>query len=102
MGNSAHKDASAASRVHRVEDEVLRIAYSEHASTAVTGGSRPHVTITKHVTDFDDTYFRSLLSGIEFATHGHFDHGRDAGGYTEWILKSRFIDVTVRATKGLG
>jgi hypothetical protein len=98
---SEQKHAAAASQVRRIRDEVLRIAQSEHASIAVSGGSKPHITITKHVTDSNDTYFRAMLSGIEFATHGHFDHGSESAGYTEWILRTRLIDVTVRGTQGL-
>ena len=42
-----------------------------------------------------------MLSGIEYATHGHFDHGWESAGHTEWILRSRLIDVTVRGTESL-
>lgn len=101
MATFEEKRTAAASQARRVVDEVLGIAHSEHANTIVSGGSKPHVTITKHVTDYNDTYFRSMLSGIEFATHGHFDHGRESFGYTEWILRAPLIDVTVRGTAGL-
>jgi len=94
------KHPSATSQVRRVVDEVVKIAHSEHAAATVSGGAKPHVTITKQVTDFDDTYFRAMLSGIEYATRGHFDHGREAAGHTEWMLRGRFVDVTVRGTKG--
>ena len=82
-------------------DEVLKIAQSGHASAAVSGGSKPHVTITKQVTDDNDVYFRAMLSGIEFATHGHFALGRESSGHMEWLLRTRLVDITVRVTKGL-
>ena len=101
MATFEEKRTAAALQARRVVDEVLQIAHSEHASATVSGGSKPHVTITRQVTDYSDTYFRAMLSGIEFATHGHFDHGSESSGYTEWILRSRLINVTVRGTEGL-
>ena len=97
MATFEEKRTAAAAQARRVVDQVLQIARAEHASTAVAGGSKPHVMITKQVSDHSDTYFRAMLSGIEYATHGHFDHGREAGGYTEWMLRGRLVDVTVRA-----
>ncbi|OFZ71686.1 MAG: hypothetical protein A2W04_10775 [Betaproteobacteria bacterium RBG_16_64_9] len=102
MATFQDRRSAAASQVRRVVDEVLKIAHSEHATATVSGGSKPHVAITKNVTDFNDAYFRAMLSGIEYATHGHFDHGREAGGHTEWILRGRLIDVTIRGAKGPG
>ena len=99
MGSSAQKNSSAASQARRVVDEVLKVAQSGHASASVSGGSKAHVMISKQLTDYNDTYFRSMLSGIEFATRGHFAQGRESPGYSEWILRSRLIDVTVRCTK---
>ena len=93
---------SAAAQARRVVEEVLKIARSDHAGATVAGGNKPHVTITKQATSSEDAYFRGMLSGIEYATHGHFSHGQDSGGYTEWVLRSRLIDVTLRCTKGLG
>ena len=93
--------SAAASQVRRVVDEILQIAHSEHAAATVSGGGKPHVAITKNVPDFNDTYFRSMLSGIEYAAHGYFDQGREAAGHTDWFLKGRLIDVTIRGTKGL-
>ena len=93
--------SSEAAHLRRLVDEVLNCARSEHASTIVSGGSRPHITITKQVTDYNDAYFRGMLSGIEYATHGHFAQARDSGSYAEWMLRGRLVDVTVRATKGL-
>ncbi len=83
-------------------DEVLKVAQSELASATVSGGNKPHVTITKQATSSEDAYFRGMLSGIEYATHGHFSHAQDSGGYTEGGRRSRLIDVTLRCTKGLG
>ena len=80
-------------------DQVLQIAHSVRASTAVSGGGKPHVTVTKQVKDFGDTYFRALLSGIEYATRSHFDQGREVAGQMEWMLKSQLVDVTVRGSK---
>jgi len=102
MGYSERGRGSPASQAHKIVDEVMQIARSELARASASGGSKPHVTITKNVTDYSDTYFRSMLSGIEFATRGHFDHGRESPGYTEWILRGRLVDVTVRASKGMG
>lgn len=93
--------SSEAAHLRRLVDEVLNCARSEHAGTIVSGGSRPHITITKQVTDYNDAYFRAMLSGIEYATRGHFDTGRESWGYTEWLLRSQLIDVTVRASKGI-
>lgn len=101
MATFEEKRNAAASQARRVVDEVLQIAHSEQASATVSGGSKPHVTITKQATDYNETYFRSMLSGIEYATHGHFDHGWESAGHTEWTLRSRLIDVTVRGTEGL-
>ena len=99
MATFEEKRAAAASQARRVVDEVLGIARSEHASATVVGGSKPLVTIKKHVPDYNDTYFRSMLSGIEYATRGHFDQGRESAGYTEWSLRAQLIDVTVRGAK---
>ena len=101
MAPFQEKRTAAAAQARRAVDEVLGIATSTRASPAVTGGSKPHVTITKQVTDYGDAYFRGMLSGIEYATRGHFDTGRDSWGYTEWLLRSQLIDVTVRASKGI-
>jgi hypothetical protein len=98
MASFEEKRSAAAAQARRVVDEVLQVARSEHASTAVSGGSKPHVSITKQVSDHHDTYFRAMLSGIEYATHGHFDQGREVAGCTEWILRGRLVDVTVRAS----
>ncbi|MBI4293759.1 MAG: hypothetical protein HY661_19960 [Betaproteobacteria bacterium] len=103
MAASSRKDAgSGAPRGRKVLDEVLRVAHIGQARVVVSSGSKPHVTITKHVTDALDPHVHSILSGIELVTHGRFGHGSEAAGITEWILKSRDIDVTVRATKGPG
>ena len=98
---TADRRASAAAQARGVVDEILKIARSELAGATVSGGSKPHVTITKHAANFDDAYFRAMLSGIEYASHGHFSHGQESGGSTEWLLRSRLVDVTVRCTKGL-
>ena len=97
----ADKRSSAAAQARRVVDEVLNIAHSSHAAATVSGGSKPHVTIMKNVTDYNETYFRALLAGIEFATHGHFAQGRDTGTSADWELRGRLVDVTIRAVKGL-
>jgi hypothetical protein len=94
--------SSAAAQLRRLVDEVLNCARSAHANTTVSGGAKPHITVTKVVADYNDPFFRAMLSGIEYAAHGHFDHGRESAGHTEWILKTRLVDVTVRAVKGLG
>ena len=99
MASFQEKRTATAAQARRVVDEVLGIASSERASAAVAGGSKPHVTITKQVTDTSDAYFRSMLSGIEYATHGHFSQGQDSGGYMEWMLRGRLVDVTVRCSK---
>ena len=101
MAGFRDRRSAAASQLRKVVDEVLQIARSEHAAATVSGGGKPHVTITKQVTDFNDTYFRAMLSGIEYAAHGHFDHGREGAGHTEWMLRGRLVDVTIRGTKGL-
>ena len=98
MAGIQDRRSAAASQLRKAVDAVLQIAHSEHAAATVSGGSKPHVTITKQVTDLNDTYFRAMLSGIEYATHGHFDHGREAAGYTEWMLRGRLVDVTIRGT----
>ena len=99
MATFEERRHAALAQARRVVDQVLQIAHSVHASTTVSGGARPHVTITKQVADYNDTYFRALLSGIEYATHSHFDQGRASGSQMEWILRSRLVDVTVRGTK---
>ena len=96
--NPVDRRSPAAAQARRAVDEVLKIAQSGHASAAVSGGSKPHVTITKQVTDHHDTYFRAMLSGIEYATRGHFDQGRETAGHTEWILRGRLVDVTIRTS----
>ena len=101
MAVEVDRRSAEAAHLRNLVDEVLGCARSEHAATVVTGGGRPHVTITKQVTDYNDAYFRGMLSGIEFATRGHFDTGRESWGYTEWLLRSQLIDVTVRASKGI-
>ena len=101
MAGFQERRSAAASQVRRVVDELSKNARSEHGAAMVSGGGKPHVTITKNVTDFNDTYFRAMLSGIEYATHGHFDHGREAAAHTEWILRGRLVDVTVRGIKEL-
>jgi hypothetical protein len=99
MATFEEKRAASASQARRVVDEVLGIARREHAVVAVMGGSKPLVTIKKQVPDYNDTYFRAMLSGIEYATHGHFDQGRESAGYTEWLLRAQLVDVTVQASK---
>jgi hypothetical protein len=99
MANFEEKRAAAAAHTRQTIDEILQIARSGTGHTSVLGGSKPHVTISKQVTDYNDAYFRSMLSGIEYATRGHFDQGRESGGYTEWLLRGRQVDVTVRASK---
>ena len=99
MATFEEKRAASASQARRVVDEVLGIARRELASATVVGGSKPLVTIKKYVPDYNDTYFRAMLSGIEYATHGHFDHGRESAGYTEWLLRAQLVDVTVRGSK---
>jgi hypothetical protein len=99
MATFEERRASAASHARRTVDEILKIAQSVHGSTTVLGGGKPHVTISKQVTDYNDAYFRGMLSGIEYATHGHFAQGNESAGCTEWILRGRLIDVTVRASK---
>ena len=100
MGNTPQKPTSAALQATRAIEAILGIARSEHARATVTGGRKPHIRITKDVTTVNDMKFRSMLSGIEYATHGHFDQGVSFAGYTEWILKTPLIDVTIRATEG--
>jgi hypothetical protein len=99
MATFEERRSAAAALARRAVDQVLQIAHSVHASTAVSGGSKPHVTITKQVADYNDTYFRALLSGIEYATRSHFDQGRETGGCMDWVLRSRLVDVTVRGSK---
>ena len=96
MRTSVDKDRSAAQQSSAVAEEVAQIARSNNASAIVSGGSKPHVTITKRSTDLNDAYLRAMLSAIEFATRGHFDGGHELAGSTEWILRSRYIRVTVR------
>ena len=100
MRNFDEKRNAAAAHVRRTVDEVLKVAQSARASATVAGGSKPHVSISKQLSDSNDAYFRAMLSGIEFATRGHFDHGRESYGFTEWILRGRLVDVTVRAKQG--
>ena len=100
MATFQEKRTAAAAQARRTVDDVLAIASSERARATVTGGSKPHVLITKQVPDYSDAYFRGMLSGIEYATHGHFAQGQDSGGYSEWMLRGRLIDVTVRCSKG--
>jgi hypothetical protein len=100
MATFEEKRTSAAAHARRTVDEVLQIAQAEHASATVLGGSKPHVRISKQVTEGDDAYFRAMLSGIEYATRGHFAQGHESAGYTEWTLRWRLIDVSVRAEKG--
>ena len=88
----------AAAQQRRTVDEVVRIARRERANVVVSGGSKPHLTITKQVSDANDTYFRAMLSGIEYATHGHFGQPQPVGGITEWMLRGRLVDVTIRCT----
>jgi hypothetical protein len=102
MAVAVDRRSSASAQARRAVDEVLKIARADHAGATVSGGSKPHVSITKQATSSEDTYFRAMLSGIEYATHSHFSHGQESGGYTEWVLRSRLIDVTLRCTKGLG
>jgi hypothetical protein len=102
MAIAVDRRSSTAAQARRAVDEVLKVAQSSQGRATVSGGSKPHVTITKSVMDYNDTYLRAMLSGIEFATHGHFAQGREAVGTTEWMLRSRLVDVTVRASKGLG
>lgn len=99
MASFQEKRTAGQAQARRTVDEVLAIATSERASATVAGGSKPHVTITKQVTDYNDAYFRSMLSGIEYATHGHFAQGRETGIEVEWMLRGRLIDVTVRCSK---
>jgi hypothetical protein len=99
MANFEEKRASAAAHARRTVDDVLQIARSGTGSATVLGGAKPHVTVLRQVTDYNDAYFRSMLSGIEYATRGHFDQGHESGGCTEWMLKGRLVDVTVRASK---
>lgn len=99
MATFQEKRTASQAQARRTVDEVLAIAGSERANATVAGGSKPHVTITKQVTDTGDAYFRSMLSGIEYATHGHFSQGQDSGGYMEWMLRGRLVDVTVRCSK---
>jgi hypothetical protein len=99
MANFEEKRAATAAHARRTVDEVLQIGRSGHGSATVQGGAKPHVAISRQVTDYNDAYFRSMLSGIEYATHGHFDQGHEVGGCTEWILRGRLVDVTVRASK---
>ena len=101
MATFDERRTAAAAQARRIVDQVLAIARSERGSATVAGGSKPHILITKQVSDFSDAYFRSMLSGIEYATHGHFAQGRDSGGMMEWMLRGRLIDVTVRCSKGL-
>ena len=99
MAVEADRRSAAAAHLRRLVDEVLHCARSEHATAVVSGGSRPHVTITKQVIDLNDAYFRAMLSGLEYVTRGHFDTGRESWGYTEWQLRSNLVDVTVRDSK---
>lgn len=99
MALEADRRSAAAAHLRRLVDDVLNCARSEHAEAIVSGGSRPHITITKRVSDLNDAYFRGMLSGIEYATRGHFDTGRERMGYTEWLLRSNLIEVTVRGSR---
>ena len=90
---------SAAAQTRAAVDEVLRIAQANRGRATVAGGSKPHVTLTCSVTDYSDGYFRAMLSGIEYATRGHFAPGAQAIGGMVWTLRSRLIDVSVRASK---
>jgi hypothetical protein len=100
MATFQEKRTATAAQARRVVDEVVGIANSERANATVAGGSKPHVTITKQVSDYSDAYFRSMLSGIEYATHGHFAQGHESVGSMEWMLRGRLVDVTIRASKG--
>ena len=99
MATFDEKRASNATHLRRIIDEILQIAQSGHGSATVMRGSKPLVMVTKQVTDFNDAYFRAMFSGIEYATHGHFDQGHESAVYTEWMLRGRLVDVTVRASK---
>jgi hypothetical protein len=77
----------------------LRIARSKHARATVTGGRKSHIKISKDVTTVDEMKFRAMLTGIEYATHGHFDQGLSFALYTEWILKTPLVNDTIRGTE---
>ena len=102
MGTRSQTPPSTAAQVSRVLEQVLGIVRAEHARATATGGSKPHVRITKDISGFDDPSLRALMTGIEFATRGHFARGMAIGGYTEWLLKTRLIDVTLRGSEGSG
>jgi hypothetical protein len=93
------KKNASASQHRGVLEEVLRVARAENASATVSGSGKPRVLLTKQLTDNDELHVRALLSGIEFATHSHFGHGMETSGISEWVLRSRYIDVTLRCIK---
>ena len=46
--------------------------------------------------DADSPQLRAMLRAIEFAIRGQFDRGRRLQGMTQFVAKSRLIDVQVR------
>lgn len=87
-----------ASRHAQAVEQVRQIAQFRGARATVSGGSRPHVTVTLDVSD-SNRDVGAMLSAIESATRGQFDRGREfPGNITEWTLKSKDIVVSVRVT----
>jgi hypothetical protein len=89
--------AAAAPKGQREVDQVRQIG-SSHGGKVLArqlSGVRHHITITLSM-DADSPQLRAMLRAIEFAIRGQFDRGRRLQAMTQFVAKSRLIDVHVR------
>lgn len=63
---------------------------------STAGGGHYHISITRSGVDPDSPMLRAMLHAIEFAIRGQFDRGRAYQGMTQFVAKSRHVDVVVR------
>lgn len=81
----------------READQVRQIAMSHGGKVSSNASGQRHmVTISRYGVDPASPQLRSMLHAIEFAIRGQFDRGRSYQGMTQFMAKSRYVDVVVR------
>lgn len=97
MEHKPDHDTAKPQKGQREVDEVKQIACSHGGKVLARqlSGSRHHVTITLNLAA-DSPSLLAMLRAIEFAIRGQFDRGQHLQGMTQYVAKSRLIDILVR------
>jgi len=97
MSVLVHHNPAAAPKGLREADQVRQIAMSHGGKVSCNASGQRHmVTITRFGIDPASPQLHAMLHAIEFAIRGQFDRGRAYQGMTQFMAKSRHVDVVVR------